>query len=211
MISRCVRGLPVCLALLVGCQQPSSGKRDAVDHTERQTSAASVDAVTDGQDNPPESSQPAPLVQASAGESAAVTTSPASDETAQVAAPAAPPQGPPRIEWQPDWDTARRAGLESGKPIMIDFHTDWCFWCKRLDRDTYPHADVVKLSTRQVSLKLNAEREGRELARKYGVRSYPTILYLTPAGVELGRVAGYLPAAQFVERAAAILDRHRGS
>jgi len=80
---------------------------------------------------------------------------------------------------------------------MIDFYTDWCGWCKRLDRDTFPDKTVIKLLQNFIPLKLNAERAGRSLARRYGVRGYPTILFLDHKGKLIGRIGGYLKPGPF--------------
>ncbi len=104
------------------------------------------------------------------------------------------------IVWSKDWAEAEKQAASSGKPIMIDFFTDWCGWCKRLDKDTYTHADVVKISREFVNLKTDAEREGKDLAKKYGVSGFPTIVFLNKSGEQIGRIVGYLPPGPFSKR-----------
>lgn len=125
-------------------------------------------------------------------------------KTARVAEPArtAPrpkpkPAAPKAIKWVKDWPSAKKAAAASGKLIMVDFYTSWCGWCKRLDRDTFPHKTVIEASQDFIPLKLNAEKEGRSLARKHGVRGYPTILFFDHTGKVVGRIGGYLKPAPF--------------
>ncbi|MCK5378693.1 MAG: thioredoxin fold domain-containing protein, partial [Acidobacteria bacterium] len=87
---------------------------------------------------------------------------------------------------------------ERGTLVMVDFKTDWCTWCKRLDRDTFSDPAVVAELGEVVALQLDAEKEGVDSAERYGVRSYPTILFLDSAGNEVDRILGYLPPDAFL-------------
>lgn len=86
------------------------------------------------------------------------------------------------------------------KPIMIDFITDWCRWCDTLDAQTYSDqrvADFVNASI--VSIKIDAEKgEGIDIAKRYGVNAYPTILVIKANGDEIDRILGYVPAEPFL-------------
>lgn len=113
-----------------------------------------------------------------------------------------------QIEWAKSWDEARKAAESSNKLIVVDFFTDWCGWCKRLDANTYTDAGVIKLSRDFVNLKVNAEKEGVELAKKYGVNGYPTILVLDKTGEVVGRIGGYMPPEPFAKTIAQIRDAH---
>jgi len=123
--------------------------------------------------------------------------------------PTAKAATPTVIAWAKDWPTAQKAAAKSGKLIMIDFYTDWCGWCKRLDRDTFPNKAVIKLSQDFVPLKLNAEKTGRPLARRYGVRGYPTILFLDHKGKLVGRIGGYLRPGPFADALKRIQAKHK--
>jgi len=90
---------------------------------------------------------------------------------------------------------------------MVDFYTDWCGWCRRLDETTYSDADVRRALGGVVAVKLNAEKEGRREAARYRVQGYPTILFLSADGKEVGRIGGYLPPRPFLEELKDILDR----
>lgn len=43
---------------------------------------------------------------------------------------------PPEVNWK-RFDVALEDARLAGKHIMVDVYTDWCGWCKRLDRETY--------------------------------------------------------------------------
>jgi hypothetical protein len=54
-------------------------------------------------------------------------------------------------------------------------------------------------NTNFVNAKIDMEKpEGREIAEKYGIRAYPTMLYLSSEGTLLHRTCGSSPAQQFL-------------
>jgi len=102
------------------------------------------------------------------------------------------------IEWfEPSLGKALEEARSLDKPLMIDFYTDWCGWCKKLDETAYRDSKVVELSKKFVCLKLDGDREGAEAVKKYRIRGYPTILFLNSSGEEVERVVGYREAADF--------------
>ena len=108
------------------------------------------------------------------------------------------------------WDAGLREAGSSGKPVLVDVYTDWCGWCKRMDRDVYARGDVQDyLARRFVAVKLDAESgaaaryEGRAftlrtLAARLGANSYPTTVFLSAKGAYLGSVPGYSPPQDFL-------------
>jgi len=113
------------------------------------------------------------------------------------------------IRWL-TWDAGLRQAEESGRPILVDVYTDWCGWCKRMDREVYSRADVREALTRRfVPVKLNAESKGavtyqaqklteRGIAAKFKVSGYPTTIFLASNGDHLVNAPGYLPADRFL-------------
>ncbi|HWC64832.1 MAG TPA: thioredoxin fold domain-containing protein [Thermoanaerobaculia bacterium] len=106
-------------------------------------------------------------------------------------------------------DFARREAAPRGALVVADFYTEWCGWCRVLDRSVYPDPLVRRQLDRAVFVRLDAEREGEEDARRYRVDGFPTIVFLEPGGREVGRIVGFYPAPIFAERARAILDSRR--
>jgi thioredoxin-related protein len=49
----------------------------------------------------------------------------------------------------------------NGKKIIIDLYTDWCGWCKVMDKNTFTDSEVVSIINKNFSpLKFNAEYQG---------------------------------------------------
>ncbi len=111
------------------------------------------------------------------------------------------------VPWENDLAAAlTRAGSEN-KVVMVDFFTEWCKWCDVMDQKTFSDAAVLAELKRVIPVKLDAEREGREAARRYRVQGYPTILFLDAEGREVGRIPGFMPAAPFLEEFADIVGK----
>lgn len=96
------------------------------------------------------------------------------------------------------------------KPLLVDFYTNWCGWCKRMDRDTYGNTAVQgKLADKWVLVKVNAEsnREftldgktltDRKVAMSYKVTGYPsTVILPAPDASPVSRT-GYINTEQML-------------
>ena len=68
--------------------------------------------------------------------------------------------------------------------VFMDCYTSWCGPCKMMVQDVFSQEDVGQfMNTRFVNVKLDMEKgEGRELAKKYQVKVYPTFLILNEDG-----------------------------
>lgn len=116
----------------------------------------------------------------------------------------------PAIRWAPSLTQALARARKANKLVMVDFYTDWCGWCKELDKNTYTNPKVGEITNRHyVAAKVNAEKGGTAAARKYQVDGFPTILFLTGTGEAVGRIVGYMPAEPFAERITQIATAHR--
>ena len=60
------------------------------------------------------------------------------------------------------WEEAvQKASTEaSPKKLFIDVYTDWCGWCKKMDKDTFQNAEVAAyMSENFYMVKLDAEQK----------------------------------------------------
>jgi len=100
-----------------------------------------------------------------------------------------------------DFDQALAAAKQEQKLVFVDFFTTWCGPCKKLDKTTWLDEGVVEwLNARTVSIKLDAE-VATEVAKRYAVSGYPTLLFVDASGKERGRMVGYLDAESFLATA----------
>jgi thiol-disulfide isomerase/thioredoxin len=97
------------------------------------------------------------------------------------------------------FEAATAAAKNEGKLIFIDFYTTWCEPCKRLDAQTWTDAAVGQLiGDKAVALKLDAEKEGADVAKRFKVDAYPTLLLLKPDGTVADRLVGFREPAKFI-------------
>jgi protein disulfide-isomerase len=125
-----------------------------------------------------------------------------------------------------DTDFPRAAALakSSQRPLLLAFiGTDWSISSLKLDREVFDQAEFADNSKYDFLLcKVHfyqtrerfpeTIRQNEELATKYKVQEFPTVVVLRPDGREIGRL-GYIPGGvkAFAAAANAIIDRARRS
>lgn len=102
------------------------------------------------------------------------------------------------IDFVMGYEEAMAAAKAKNQPVLIDFYTDWCKWCKVLDTVTYVDPVTIELSKSVVFAKVNAEVD-TVAAQNNSVHGYPSILLFDSEGKEIDRIVGYLPGPEFVE------------
>lgn len=95
----------------------------------------------------------------------------------------------------------------SKKIIFVDVYASWCGPCKMLKRNTFANEKVgIFYNENFVNAAFDAEKgEGIELASRYKVGSYPTLLFLNEDGTILKKVVGYHNPEEFLELGQEIL------
>lgn len=123
-----------------------------------------------------------------------------------------------KIKWLTIEQAAERMKKEPRK-ILIDVYTDWCGWCKKMDKETFTDPQVAALvnqhfyavkfdaeGTEPVTFKSHTfvykpEYKAHELAVALmnGQMSYPTTVYLDEKLDMLSPVPGYLDAKSMTQ------------
>ena len=85
------------------------------------------------------------------------------------------------------WAEAVAKAKAENKLIFIDFYTQWCGPCLNMAQTVFSLPTVGYYYNQTfINLKIDAEEgEGVTLAKKYGVRSYPTYAFIDPATEEI--------------------------
>ncbi len=91
----------------------------------------------------------------------------------------------------------------TGKPVLVNFTgSDWCKWCTKLKSDVFEtdpfrqwaQKNVVLLTLdfpQKTQQNPEVQKQNAELQQRYGVNSFPSVLFLNSQGKVLGRL-GYM-------------------
>jgi thioredoxin-related protein len=92
---------------------------------------------------------------------------------------------------------------KENKIVFIDAYTSWCGPCKMMEKNIFTKKSVGDYyNSNFVNARFDMEKgEGREIAAKYGVRSYPTYLFLNGDGELVSQNFGYMEESLFISMA----------
>jgi thioredoxin-like negative regulator of GroEL len=111
------------------------------------------------------------------------------------------------ISWRQDYAAARKEAKAKGLPLVLDFGTENCFWCVKLERETFADANIARMMNEQfIPLKINAHFEP-QLAEALRIQSYPTVVLADADGRILGTMEGFQEAPRFYENLQRALAR----
>lgn len=86
-----------------------------------------------------------------------------------------------------DLDAHIAKASAAGKPVFVDFYADWCVYCKQLDRETFPKANVQAALQDFVLLKADVtdnDTLDKALLKKLGLIGPPALLFYDASGNE---------------------------
>jgi len=118
-----------------------------------------------------------------------------------IAAPAAEaprPEDQPKAETpaiQPDWrkdlDSALKEAAASDRVVLIYFHADWSQPCEWMNRGCFGNKPMVTFISRHfIPLRVDDTKEASPVSRRFGIRVYPSVLFLLPTGETLHLAMG---------------------
>ena len=131
-----------------------------------------------------------------------------------------------QINWL-SFDQLQEAYSKNPKPILVDLYTNWCGWCKEMDRTTYKNDKViVYINQHYYAVKYNAESMDSVIFnnKKFGYNAryktnelamhlsfdkfeYPNTIFLSGINARPAPLSGYMkpkeleaPLKYFAER-----------
>jgi thioredoxin-related protein len=98
-------------------------------------------------------------------------------------------------EWTMDFDAAKKLAKEKNLPILMNFTgSDWCGWCKLMDKNVFATESWKAYATQNVvAVYIDFPKDktlvpekfvdrNKEVSKKFKVRGYPTYILLASDG-----------------------------
>jgi thiol-disulfide isomerase/thioredoxin len=97
---------------------------------------------------------------------------------------------------------------KENKLIFMDAFASWCGPCKKMDKEVFTQEEVGSTyNAAFINTKFDMEKgEGLTIAQKYGVKAFPTYLFIDGNGEVVYRGTGYYEAPEFIKIAKDALD-----
>jgi thioredoxin-related protein len=121
---------------------------------------------------------------------------PTTEKKPDVAVPAA------KSGWLTNLDEAKKEAQAKNRLLLMDFTgSDWCGWCIMLDKEVFSKSEFKEYASKNlVLLELDFPRtkkmppeitaQNEQLAVKYGIQGFPTVVVFDSTGKPLGAL-GY--------------------
>lgn len=111
-----------------------------------------------------------------------------------------------RIQWQ-HYSSAllEQAGAE-GRPVILNFHAEWCLPCHELDHFTFSDERVIESTTTFMMVKADLtdydSPRSQRLREQFNVTGVPEVLFIGRDGNEIRevRVIGFVGPEDFLQR-----------
>jgi protein disulfide-isomerase len=109
-----------------------------------------------------------------------------------------------QAQWLTDFSAAQGQAQRENKAMLLDFTgSDWCGWCIKLNKEVFSQQEFQTFAARNLVMvevdfpkrKTQSpaqQKTNRELAQRFGIRGYPTLVLLNAQGQEIART-GYRP------------------
>lgn len=114
------------------------------------------------------------------------------------------------IKWNNFKDGLKLAKFKN-KKVLINVYTDWCKWCKKMESEVFPNAEVLKyINEKFIPIKFNGEAPNiinyfgetfshSEFIAAFGINGFPATIFLTSEGEPITVLPGYHKADEYLK------------
>jgi len=108
------------------------------------------------------------------------------------------------LNWEENLETALQKAKTENKAVLVNFTgSDWCVWCQKLSAEVFSQSEfedyaddnliLVRLDfPRSIEQSAETTAYNNQLAQRYGVQGFPTILLFNSQG-KMVLQTGYQP------------------
>lgn len=108
------------------------------------------------------------------------------------------------LDWETNLESALKKAKAENKAVLVNFTgSDWCSWCIKLSNEVFSQKEFKEYSKKNLVLvmldfprKVEQSNEvkayNNQLAQKYGIQGFPTILIFNSKGNMVAKT-GYQP------------------
>lgn len=100
------------------------------------------------------------------------------------------------------WNDITAQAAKEKKYVFLDCYTDWCYWCKVMDKEAFVDTSVTNfINANFIPAKREMEKdpEGIALCMKYHINGFPTYCVFSPEGFLVYKIIGYRKADEFLK------------
>ena len=125
------------------------------------------------------------------------------------------------IEWH-SFDEVMALSEKEPKMIFVKVYTDWCGWCKKMDKETFTDSKVIQyINDNFYAVKMNAEDSDKKysfrgkdytdetMARTMRVSSYPNFVIMDAGMENITQLPGYREPQAFLSSLSSLLDNFK--
>ncbi|XCN75113.1 MAG: thioredoxin family protein [Candidatus Electrothrix aestuarii] len=104
-----------------------------------------------------------------------------------------------------------KAAKKKNKPYILFFYTDWCGYCKKMNKNYLSKEKIQHILSKYYRIKINPEKGEAEgnLAQKKGVQGFPDFRVVHPSGISIKvhpfKRSGSLTVKEFIQELEAAL------
>lgn len=110
---------------------------------------------------------------------------------------------------QGSWDDALKLAQQEDKLVFLNISASWCGPCKLLKSQTFTDAEAGAFyNVSFINVAVDGETgKGIELAQRYAIKGYPTLLFVDGEGKVVAQTAGYHNARNFIELGKKVIQK----
>src|SRR5579862_7939897 len=111
-----------------------------------------------------------------------------------------------QIKWMPSSQAALDHAKETNRLVMVEFYATWDKNSQNLDTATFGDKAAQGVANKFVPVRVNVDKEGKDLAGKFHVTNYPTVLFMDKSQKVDGIIDGFEDATEFIKHGNSFLQ-----